>query len=75
MTLQGSGSTWSQGAAITSSAQLAQDVSNPLSSQMVGFTQYTANVAPTILPNGQTVSQVHVYVENAVAQAGHVHHA
>jgi hypothetical protein len=33
-------------------------------SQMVGFAEYSGTV------NGQTV---HVYVENAIAQAGHVH--
>lgn len=42
--------------------------------QMAGFTEYSANIAPTTI-NGETVNQVHVYVANAIAQnAGHVAH-
>ncbi len=37
---------------------------------MVGFTEYSATLSSRQAVDGQTVSQVHVYVENAIATAG-----
>jgi len=75
VTLTGAGSTsgWTQGPAVT------QGSLPIVGSPMAGFTEYSATLStPATLSSGQVVSQVHVYVENAIATAGggaQVHHA